>query len=415
MLVSDKEYPVNDASKRALQWTDAIIKKTGPRLAGSSACQKAAQLIEKDMEKICDNVQIEPFSIHPQAFLDWIRILILFYLTGVILLWLNLPWISALLIGFGLLIMILEFFLYKSFVDPIFPKKTGMNVVGTIEPEGEVKQQIIISGHHDSAYVFNFLYKNPKLYSIRVFGGIGSITLLFIDSLIFSIWNLFSSIQNSPVSLWYLGFNILLSSLFLLVGQLWFFRGSQGTPGAGDNLISIGIALEVGKYFSEKKEANQGLHHTRIILGSWDGEEAGLRGARAYVKKHLAELKSLPTYNFNIDCPYFLRDLFFLTTDVNGSVTLSESMAKTCVQIAHDNGYPAEAKNIEFLTGGTDAGEFGRENIAATSLMAMPWGNQERAAAYHTPMDTIDVIEPEVVQACIDISQSFVHTKENEL
>lgn len=316
--------------------------------------------------------------------------------------------------GLGISMLIFEFVFYYHYIDFLFPKKEGINVIGTIEPTNEAKRQVIISGHHDSAFVFNFLDKNPKLYSLRVFGGIGSVILIFLYSLIYFILQILTNnftIQDNP---WLLIGNIIFSILILFVLQLWVFRGSEGTPGAGDNLIASSIVIEVGKYFAIQKKENVGLKHTRVIIASWDAEEAGLRGAHAYIKENIHNLQNIPTYNLNIDCPYRVDDLFFLTTDINSTVDLSQEMADECVEIAADLGYKAVAKKMEFLLGGTDAGEFGRVEIPATTLVGMPWGNTKRAAEYHTPRDTIDAIQPEIVQASIEICKEFIQRQDQK-
>ena len=201
----------------------------------------------------------------------------------------------------------------------------------------------------------------------------------------------------------------------ILVGQFFFFAGRKGTPGAGDNLVSVCIADKVGKKFSEQKKNGKGLKNTRLVIAGWDGEECGLRGARAYVKKNIAEMKAIPTFNFNMDCPYILKDLFFLTSDVNCSVKLSGNMAKEAKEISEKLGYTAKLKPIIFLSGGTDAGEFGRYGIEATSLVAMPWEGNNRYDAYHTPKDVVSAIEPEVVEASLKIICEYISKKDKEL
>ena len=126
-------------------------------------------------------------------------------------------------------------------------------------------------------------------------------------------------------------------------------------------------------------------------------------------------MKAIPTFNFNLDCPYLLKDLFFLTSDVNCSVKLSKDMAMECKEISDRLGYPAKMKPIEFLTGGTDAGEFGRYDIEATTLIAMPWGGNIRYDAYHTPKDVVSAIEPEAVEASLKIICEYITKKDKEL
>ena len=156
-----------------LQFTGEIIDKFGPRLTGDQSTKKAADLLKDEFGKYCDSTELQEFDVHPKAFLGWIKLLTILYTISVILLWIDLPLIAAIGITIGIIIMVMEFFLYYEFVDIFWKKKKGYNVIGKIEPKGEVKQQIIISGHIDSAYIFNFFVYQPKLYSLRILGGIG--------------------------------------------------------------------------------------------------------------------------------------------------------------------------------------------------------------------------------------------------
>lgn len=383
-----------ELAEQALFQTGEMIAKTGPRLAGTTASLEAADLISTELETFADTVEKEHFILHKGAFLGWIRILVVAYLLGVVWLWLQVPLVSLILLLLSVLIMIYQFFLYKPLIDPLYPKKTGCNVVGTIEPQGAVTNQIIVSGHHDSARIFNFFIHQPKLYNLRVTGGIGLVVLLLLVSL-------FQFVSNLPTI--DLILNIIVSAGFLLTGQMWFFASNKGTPGAGDNLIATHMAIEIGRYFKTNP-----LQHTRVIVASFDAEEEGLRGARAFARQHQATFKTTPTTLLNVDCPYYLKDLFFLTTDINGSIKLSSDLAEELVDTAEQLGYFAYRQPIAFLTGGTDAAELAKYGVKATTLMAMPWSNNERASVYHTPNDTVDSIEIEAVAASLDIFIEYI-------
>jgi len=168
------------------------------------------------------------------------------------------------------------------------------------------------------------------------------------------------------------------------------------------------MAVQLARYFDRNRTNGQPLAHTRLILASFDGEEAGLRGARAFYRKHRGELLSGPTWNFNVDCPYRAKDLFFLTSDINGSVKLSQQMATQCVEIAKSMGYEAFSQPIAFLTGGTDAAEAAKAGCEAVSLMAMPWDNKERSAVYHTPADLPEAIDPLAIEETLSIAIRFI-------
>lgn len=139
------------------------------------------------------------------------------------------------------------------------------------------------------------------------------------------------------------------------------FASKEVSLGAGDNLISTCSIFQIGKYFS--KEENR-LKNTRLIVASFDGEEAGLRGSRSFFKEFDKTRKEnndqSKVWHYNIDCPHLKDHIFFLTSYINGTVKLSENMANHCVRIAQDLGIKAYAKPIEFMTGSTDVGESGK-------------------------------------------------------
>jgi hypothetical protein len=394
----------SDDVTEIFSFTQKVIDACGPRLAGDPSTRKAAEMIRDEFATHCDSVALESFEVHPNAFLGQLRLLAVIYPLVVICLWFQWPLVAALGLSFGFLALVSEAILYREYLDRFWKKKQGTNVIGIIEPTAEVKQQVIVSAHHDSAYIFNFLSYKPILYPILSFGALSSIIyVLFMGWL----W-VFLGVNASS------GFQLFLqisaTLITPLVVVLWFFRASTGTPGAGDNMVSVAIANQLGKKFAKEK-----LLHTRLILASFDAEEAGLRGARAYCKKHKADLLAIPTFNFNMDSPYALKNLSFLTTDVNGTVRLSEEMASECVVIAQSLGYDAKAFPIPFLIGGTDAGEFGRIGVTATNLSAMSIETIIHVGTYHTPNDTIDAIEPAAVEAAFQIATMFVQQKDQQI
>ena len=68
----------------------------------------------------------------------------------------------------------------------------------------------------------------------------------------------------------------------------------------------------------------------------------------------------------------------------------------------------------EVITGGTDAGELAKFGVHATTMMAMPWDNTERAAVYHTPNDTCDAVEQQAVKAGLEVFFEVVKAMDSE-
>ena len=397
-------------AKNALDFASGIIDAFGPRLAGSDACAKAAGALRERLESVCGSATIEDFEVHPGAFLGFIKVLVVAYGTAAACLAFA-PLVSAILGSASMVVLVFGFLLYREVLDPFFPRREGHNVVGVLEPSGEVKRQLILSGHHDSARIFNFYIDRPELYARRINGGIGSVAALWLASIIVAL------VSGLAIGTPLFGFDILRAAaalLFLallpLVLPLWKFASNEGTPGAGDNLAASAIALEIMAEFAKRRDEGRGLVHTRLVFASFDAEEAGLRGARAFAKRRKAEFATLPSYGYNMDCVYALSDLSMLESDLNGSIKLDKEATGRLAALAAGEGLPSKTKPIAFLTGGTDAAELAAAGVHATSVIAMQWGNDARSSSYHTPRDMIDAVDPAAVEALIRLGTRFAES-----
>lgn len=381
-------------AQAAIEYTSRLIDRFGPRLAGSEACLGCADALLETAKAHADSAGAQDFRVHPGAFLGFIRVLVVLFLLSTLILPLA-PLLSAVLMSAGMAILVLEFFLYKELIDPFYPARTGRNVSASLEPSGPVTRQLLISGHHDSARVFNFYVNQPEKYAFRVYGGIGSFAVLWLASLGLSLAGA-PPLALAIAAIAFLGD-------FILVLPLWRFAGSEGTPGAGDNLAASAAALEMLKELKARRDEGRGLKGTRIVFISFDAEEAGLRGARAWARDNAALLSSTPSWHYNMDCVYSARDARFLTSDINGSVPLSAPLAQACAQAAREAGVEAAVEPIAFLTGGTDAAETAKAGARATTLIAMQWSNEERSSVYHTPADDIGAVEPAALELAISV------------
>jgi len=310
------EIDVNDT----LSMTKEIIDKYGPRLTGTKPTKQAAQNIHKRLSEHCDYSKIEKFKVHRESFMAFMKIFAISFVISSFFFFLGGIWTIIAVCGytFATIFALLQFVLYKETFDPLFKKFTGYNVFGVIKPsEEKIKQRIIVQGHHDSAYVMNFLSdpKLQKMYAPRIFTGL----IVFIGTNFLLIILVILEILQIQTD----GFRMIISYIILVgapaVIQFYFFKSNKVSPGAGDNLIASMIAVKIAQIFGQSKaEGNNLLKHTEIVVISTDAEESALRGARAYVKRHMDELKAIPTYVFNIESLYSSNDLSFLTADING-------------------------------------------------------------------------------------------------
>ena len=399
----------SNLTKSALFLTKKVTTKWKSRLAGSDACLESADFLEKELSGFCDQTKSEEFKIRPGSFLGYIRINIVLYFLSLLALIFHQFLIALITANLSVLITVLQFFFYKEFIDFLYPRKTGKNVYGTIEPSGEVKQQIIISGHHDSAHIFNFLEENPKTYNRKVISGTLTQFGMFILSWILFIVNATRSLNSI---LFWIVVGILALASYNLYHLWYFYDKKRGTPGAGDNLVCVALAIEIGKYFAGQKKNGNELKHTKLIIASWDAEECGLRGARDFAKKHEQELKSIKTYNFNLECMYDSNEMHFLKSDLNGFVSLSVEMAKECSAVAEKLGYPVNTISFPMLAGGTDAAEFAKKGIETTTLVAMDWHKRDHESVYHTTKDTVEAVDKKAVKRSIEIGIEYIKEKD---
>ncbi|WP_457558633.1 M28 family peptidase [Candidatus Harpocratesius sp.] len=400
--------------KSCLQYTDDLIKRVGPRLAGTHQDHEAAQFLFEEMKKFGDHTHIEQFSVHPESFLSILPVLATSYLISSIFLFFGTFWLYLGVFGYliGAFYAILQFVFYEKTFDPLYRKMKGYNVSTVIEPAGEVKQQIILSGHHDSAFIFNYIQHHPRFYTIRVLSGFLIFTITLFFALYWAIFKLFSGINPPIVNI--IRFGVIIGSVIVL--QYYFFKNRKGSPGAGDNLISSVMAMKIGQKFSITKSMGcYPLNHTRLIILSTDGEECGLRGASAYVRQHFQELREIPTFNINMDSIYNLKDLQIMITDINGTVRLSHSLAEEIKSLFETLGYSASLYPILFGAGGTDAAEFSKIGVDAVTILAVPTEFNDNNVVYHTSNDTVEHIEYQAVMAILSLLKEFIISKDFEI
>jgi aminopeptidase YwaD len=402
--------------RHVFKFTGEIVEGYPRRLAGTETCHGAADRIKREFTRYSDpnSVHMEEFTVHPKSFLKYIPALVVLYFIGAVLLFFRFPLSALVVYAVAIFMFYAQFVRYWELLDSYFPKATGYNVYGSIEPEGEVKQQIIISAHHDAAYVFQFLAYIPKHYAKLINAGIIMLLLGFLVSLTATILTFLQVIVPAWALKW-IPVALMVGGVFQL--PLAFFTTSEVSPGAGDDMIAVAVAGEIARLFRQsKKYGKTALRHTRLIVASFDAEEAGLRGARAFCQRHKDDLLKTKTFVFNIDTLYKLEDLTFLVKDLNGSVSLSRDMAEDCVGVSKELGYAAKISVMPFGAGSTDAAEFGKLGIEAINMSGISFdiNKFDENLVYHTPEDVIEYIQPELVEASLKIIRSYVLKKDQE-
>jgi hypothetical protein len=317
------------------------------------------------------------------------------------------PILAALNFILPVSIFISQFVFFKKIFDPFFKKKTGYNVYGTLEPEGEVKQQIVVCGHHDAAYVFHYMEMSPKVYLLISAVGVLPLFPAIVSAILLLI--------RGKIPSWL--HKVILSGVAVAF-PMWWFTTDEVSPAAGDNMIASSIVNEVTKIFSDlKKISKNPLKHTRILCLSTDGEECGLRGAFDFVKKNEKKMKDIKTYVFCIDGIYKHDKLVFFDNDLNLTTDLSREMAEECLGIAKSLGYKGKISKMPWGGGSTDAAAFAKKGIEATNLTALEMDitKLEDDLVYHTSKDCTEAIEPYAVEQTLNVAVKYILEKDKQV
>jgi hypothetical protein len=402
----------------ALSFTQKVIDACGPRLPGSAADLKAADMLYREMSAAFDEASQEEFTFAPNAFLGFFDFLVVSYLIATLLLFLGGAWLyaAAAVLSIGVLAGVSQFIFYWGWFDVFYHKTKGVNVVGVVHPadadkeaeETQVRQEILVCGHHDSANVVNFLLKYQKLYAFRLILGSGVVLTAHALTIVLAIIYAATGRDYVPLLTDCVRYGSLLG-FFIAIPLLFYRQRNVGTSGAGDNMISCAIAVQIGKILQEAKNAGQPLlRHTRVRIVSFDAEEAALKGSKAYVRRHRQELLSIPTYAFCPDCLYRMKDFALLTGDQNGLISTPPKILKEAAEIARRLGYSPALAPFTFGGGATDSASFLKIGVPALTIIGMDTGLIRDGLVYHTPRDLVENIDREIVEATMKTMMAFI-------
>jgi hypothetical protein len=387
----------------ALDIVKAICAEVGPGLPGSTQERERAATIKKELESHlgAGNVGIEEFTFAPWAFLSVYPLSAFFMLMAALL---NIamgrftgapPWLSAMAaLAFSILSplpFIYEFVLGMELIDPFFKKKQSVNVIGRLRKPGtqSVKRLLILSGHHDSAPEntwLRFVGYGFFLLSATWFFGLVSMLAMSAIQLTGVIAGNDNLIRAGTLGWVLLAYPIVPSIIF----GMFFNRGRKngGTvPGAADNLSASALAVAMCRFLVNNPDYLPA--DTEIRFVSFGSEEAGYRGSRRYVARHLKDLKRLEARLLNLETVAYPEIVIF-TSDVNGTVQNSPEMVKSVVAAAARAGVPYKLQPAT-LGVGNDSGPFSRAGLKAATVLACKFP-QQMVAFYHQKWDRPDIL-----------------------
>lgn len=394
---SVKNYPsaLREMTNFSVRGIKKICKDVGPRPAGSEQEHEAQKLMAAELDGACDKVEIEPFDVHPGAFLGWILTDGIMMIAAIVLFFFGMSAIALALCALSLIFAIVEFLLYKKLLDPFFPKKTSHNVVAVRKPKGEVRRRIIFSGHADSANEWRFTYYGGSKLLVPII-GLSFVGILL--GLVLGIWavavgHAFSAADSGALNVMRYVF---LAWIPILFTALFFENKKRPVMGANDDLTGCFISMAVVKYMQQHDIRFENTEVWVVLTGS---EEAGLRGAKAFCKAHKNELSDVETVFVGLDT---IRDYDFAAVysrDLTGTVKNDSGACALVKEAAKQTGLDLPYKSVFF--GATDAAAVTQAGMKAVSVAAM---DPAPAKYYHTRLDTADNLDIKTVEAVLGVA-----------
>lgn len=273
------------------------------RAPGTESEHKAQEFFRHELSKYADKVEMEEFDLHPKAFMGFIPIAALMLLVSVLFYWLAphsivLPIVAVVLDVIAVLMFLFQFLFYRSVFDFLFPKAKSHNVMARRAPKGEIKRRIIFGGHADAPHEWTYSYIAEMWTLVPTIGG--AIFSLFINlgCAVYAVVTMANSTFDLTTGLGKgLGIAALVTIPFC-IAIMFFINWKVICDGANDNLSACYTAMGVLKEMADNDFRFENTEVCCLISGS---EEAGLRGAKAYARRHKKELQETETVFIAMD------------------------------------------------------------------------------------------------------------------
>jgi len=193
-----------------------------------------------------------------------------------------------------------------------------------------------------------------------------------------------------------------------IIYGLFTIRGRKDggkVPGAADNLSASALAVAMSRFLV--KNPSWIPEDTEIRFISFGSEEAGLRGSRRYVERHLDELTRLDGRLLNIETVAH-PEIRILTSERNGTVKVSPEIVKSAVAAAEGAGVPY--KTLPASIGvANDAAPFSQAGLKATTLLPFQTP-QQMVAFYHQRQDGPEVLTIEPLWNVLKLAVEWVRS-----
>jgi aminopeptidase YwaD len=364
-----------------------VCETIGPRRPCSIEEKQSTEFLVKQLGKYCDEAWPDDFFCRPGAYRVMFHWPILFYICALPFLFFF-PLISLFVAIFVVIMLVANEIYNFELIDVLFKKQKSTNVIAKIKPSKEIKNIIILSGHHDSNWEFPF----GKRFGTKV-------SFFMILPLIFNpllaIFSILKMMIQIPLAADIILFVIMVAPVPILIPFGMKVISKTSVMGANDNLSALAVCLSAARYFSESKNK---LAHSEVWIVSFGCEEIGIRGSKRFVTKYLERIKNSYSINLDLvggkDC-----HIHVVTKEEMGAIKLSTEICDILQNASRKVNIPVTRGPVMCFT---DSMAFSMKKVKSAALVGL-LPDQNMPRFYHTIDDTPENIDSSVMGECLEI------------
>ena len=393
---------LRDCTKYCLDSIRTIIERFGPRPPGSDGERKCQEFLKEELAGMGLSPEIEAFPVAQKAFIAMPMVAALLALCSLPLYWFA-PLVSPVPVLLAMVIFVCELFFYKHVLSLVFPKSTSYNLSASLAPSGEKRRRIILCGHADAAYEWNFNRLFPGFFPLFPILTVLSVSYVLLSTLAIAIMG---GDAFGESAIWFnLGLGQFAALPGLMIGVL-FTNFNVSAPGAGDNLSGSLAVVGLARLLHMENTVPENTEIVFLVTGS---EEAGLEGAKAYVKAHQEEWKDVETICIAYDTLCEMEHFAVHVRDLNGRVRHDPRVCALAREAGKDCGLDLPDAVVEI--GSSDGTAFTQAGIPTTALCAM---DHAPAHYYHNRRDDCSVLSEECTMQTLRLSVAMAERYDRE-
>jgi hypothetical protein len=365
--------------KEINEFISEFCEKIGPRPPCSSNEARAAQLFYDKIKNYSDEIIIEKFHTHPQAYKASFRYPMILYILAIIFYWF-LPLLSLILITLSCIILFGEMYLVKEVIDFIFPKKYSQNVISKIKPQNQTKNLLIIGSHLDSNWEFPLIRKIR--YGFLIIVGLNVLLnvillIILVLKILLNIINVGIIFTEFEISMYWIFIGIIPIALI----QLFFIISNHPVMGANDNLSGMAVCYVIAKNLNSPENK---LKNIEVWINTYGCEEIGSKGSKNFIKEHFNEIKNARIINLDM-IGYKESPILIIKSEILGIIKMDKVLIELVKKSALNNDIDIKLSSSMAYT---DSLSFSRKGLSAVSISSKPQSSKE--FYYHTRNDVIE-------------------------